>query len=131
MRFALYRQQAFKRGIACMIQKKYTFHLYNELEKITDELVASEAYKNASGVLLQLYNPKLNGEDERIVEHIRAKCSKACLAGISCANIADEEFTNYKAKMKKSQQWAKEAGMVPDDITKAIKAVRQEKRQQE
>jgi len=92
MRFALYRQQAFKRGIACMIQKKYTFHLYNELEKITDELIASEAYKNASGVLLQLYNPKLNGEDEQIVEHIRAKCSKACLAGISCANIADEEF---------------------------------------
>ena len=45
-------------------------------------------------------------------------------------NISDEEFTNYKAKMKKSQQWAKEAGMVPDDITKAIKAVRQEKRQQ-
>lgn len=45
-------------------------------------------------------------------------------------NTSDEEFTEYKAKMKKSQQWAKEVGMTPDDITKAIKAVRLEKRQQ-
>ena len=42
---------------------------------------------------------------------------------------SNEEFSKYKAKMNKSQQWAKEVGMKPDDITKAIKAVRLEKRQ--
>ena len=42
----------------------------------------------------------------------------------------NNEFAEYKTKMKKSQQWAKEVGLTPDDITKAIKAVRQEKRQQ-
>ncbi|MBO6108419.1 MAG: hypothetical protein J6P16_03330 [Eubacterium sp.] len=45
-------------------------------------------------------------------------------------SATDDEFSEYKIKMKKSQQWAKEVGLTPEDITKAIKAVRQEKRQQ-
>ncbi len=75
-----------------MIQKKYTFQSLDELEKITAELTTSDAYQDASGVLLQLYNPKLTGNDEQIVEHIRVTCSRACLVGLTCANIADEEY---------------------------------------
>ena len=40
-----------------------------------------------------------------------------------------EEFAEYKALMKQSQQWAKDVGLTPDDITRAIKTVRQRKRQ--
>ncbi len=75
-----------------MIQKKYSFQSLDELERITADLTTSDAYRNASGVLLQLYNPKLTGHDEQIVEHIRVTCTKACLAGITCANITDDEY---------------------------------------
>ncbi|MCR5758725.1 MAG: GGDEF domain-containing protein [Selenomonas sp.] len=75
-----------------MMQKKYTFHVFSELERITTELITSDTYKNASGVLFQLYNPKLGIDDQQIVEYIQEKCSKACLVGITSANIADVEY---------------------------------------
>ncbi|WP_029544060.1 diguanylate cyclase [Selenomonas sp. AB3002] len=75
-----------------MIQRKYTFHSFDEMEKIISAITASEYYTKASGVLLQLYNPKININDTQIVERISSKCSKACLVGITCANIADERF---------------------------------------
>ncbi|MCR5176308.1 MAG: GGDEF domain-containing protein [Anaerovibrio sp.] len=75
-----------------MMQKKYTFHDFSELERIITELTTSDAYKNASGVLLQLYNPKLDTNDQQIVKYIQEKCSKACLVGITSANIADVEY---------------------------------------
>ncbi len=75
-----------------MLQKKYVFQSFAELESIVAEITSSEAYKNASGILLQLYNPKLGIGDEKIVEYIRANCEKACLVGITCANIADKKF---------------------------------------
>ena len=40
-----------------------------------------------------------------------------------------DKIAEFEAKMKKSQQWAKDVGLTPDDITRAIKEVRQEKRQ--
>ena len=40
-----------------------------------------------------------------------------------------DKLAEFERKMDQSQQWAKEHGLTPDDITKAIKAVRQRKRQ--
>ena len=39
-----------------------------------------------------------------------------------------DEFAEYKALMKQSQEWAKEVGLTPEDITRAIRSVRQRNR---
>lgn len=75
-----------------MLQKKYVFQAFAELAGIIAEITSSEAYKQASSVLLQLYNPKVSMDDEKIVAYIHAKCEKACLVGLTLANIADVEF---------------------------------------
>ncbi|MCR4892062.1 MAG: GGDEF domain-containing protein [Lachnospiraceae bacterium] len=75
-----------------MVQKKYTFHTFDELEAIVDGIQKSDLYQKATGVLFQLYNPKLDLDDERIVDYINATCSNACLVGITAANVVDEEF---------------------------------------
>ena len=40
-----------------------------------------------------------------------------------------DEFAKYEEHMKQSRQWAKEVGLTADDITRAIKNVRQKKRE--
>lgn len=75
-----------------MLQKKYVFHTFDELEVIADKITASNDYKNATGILMQLYNPKIDADDEKIIAYIHAVCEKACLTGLTSANIADQEF---------------------------------------
>ena len=75
-----------------MIQKKYSFHKFDELKEIVEIIKNHEYYESASGVLLQLYNPKTDADDEAIVEYINDQCPKACLVGLTCANIADAEY---------------------------------------
>ena len=41
-----------------------------------------------------------------------------------------EKMAEFEADMDRSQQWAKEVGLTPEDITRAIKTVRQRKRAQ-
>lgn len=64
-----------------MLQKKYLFHIFDELESIVAEITSSNDYKNATSILLQLYNPKIGIDDERITSYIQAVCEKACLVG--------------------------------------------------
>lgn len=75
-----------------MLQKNYVFHTFDELKGIAAEITASNNYRNASGVLLQLYNPKIDAADKEIVAYLHTACEKACLVGITCANVADQEF---------------------------------------
>ncbi|WP_026494880.1 hypothetical protein [Butyrivibrio sp. WCD3002] len=66
-----------------MIQKRYVFHAFDELKPIVEGIKDSEDYINASGVLMQLYNPKVDADDEKIVDYIIAGCSNACLIGMT------------------------------------------------
>ncbi len=75
-----------------MVQKRYTFQNIDELEMIVSEIAGSSNYKTAAGVLLQLNNPKIDTDDDAIISCIRSKCAKACLVGITSANIADEAY---------------------------------------
>ena len=75
-----------------MLQKKYTFYTFEELKPIISGLTESDEYRSASGVLMQMYNPRTDARDDEMVDYINANCSNACLIGITCANIADEEF---------------------------------------
>ncbi len=75
-----------------MIQQNYFFHTFGELSKILSTIVNSDNYNNATGILIQLYNPKLDIDDDKLVEIITATCGKACMTGFTCANISKEEF---------------------------------------
>ncbi len=75
-----------------MIQQNFFFHTFGELSKITSTIAGSEAYKNAAGVLFQLYNPKLSGQDDKLVDLITTACPRASLTGFTMANIAKSEF---------------------------------------
>lgn len=75
-----------------MIQKNYFFHTFGELSKITSTIANSEVYKNSLGVHFQLYNPKLNGQDDKMVDLITTACPRASLTGFTVANIAKSEF---------------------------------------
>ena len=75
-----------------MIQQNYFFHTFGELSKIVSTIANSDNYAKAKGVLLQLYNPKLDVDDNKLVEIITSTCEKACLTGFTCANIGKSEF---------------------------------------
>lgn len=75
-----------------MLQKQFTFQTLDELNRICSQISESDSYQTASGILLQLSNPRLDTDDDKIMEIIREKCGKACLIGITSANIADLEF---------------------------------------
>ncbi len=75
-----------------MKQKTYRFFDCSNLENILKEINTSEDYDKASGILMQLYNPRLDADEERLVKCINERCSKAILTGMTCASIAEEEF---------------------------------------
>lgn len=75
-----------------MIQKKYEFKTIEEMDSILSTIIKDDNYQNAKDVLIQLYNPRLDLEDEALVEHLKSQCGKATIAGITNANIADIEF---------------------------------------
>lgn len=75
-----------------MVQQNYFFHTFGELSKIVSTIANSDNYEKATGVLLQLYNPKLDLDNDKMVEMITTTCSKACFTGFTCANLSKSEF---------------------------------------
>ncbi len=75
-----------------MIQRKYFFHEFGELETIVTQIKDSPEYTSSRGVLIQLNNPKTDADDDLYVEYIRENLDRACLTGITCANIADDKY---------------------------------------
>ncbi len=74
--------------------KQKTFHFYKieELEDIFSEIHADEAYINASGVLVQLYNPRLDMDEVLLLNTVKKGLPHACISGVTSANIAGETF---------------------------------------
>ena len=66
---------------------------------------------------------------ERLDEEKKRKVYNFAVYLNGAGTPEDAEFAEYKALMMQSQQWAKDVGLTPDDITEAIKTVRQRKRQ--
>ncbi|MBO6239962.1 MAG: diguanylate cyclase [Butyrivibrio sp.] len=75
-----------------MRQKTYRFYDCNELSSIISEITSSKEYISASGILMQLYNPRLDIDEDLLVGELNEKCSKALLTGMTVASIAEEEF---------------------------------------
>jgi diguanylate cyclase (GGDEF)-like protein len=75
-----------------MVQKNYRFHTREQLSGIIQKINSAPEYEKARGVLIQLYNPKVDSDDDKIIEAINSGCEKAVVTGITCANIADPEY---------------------------------------
>ena len=99
-----------------MIQREYLFHTFEDLTRIVKEINASDEYKNAAGVLLQLNNPKVDSDDEKIVDFINAQCSKACLIGMTAANISDVEYENKDNQIELNVTYFKDTALYQMDF---------------
>ena len=75
-----------------MLQIKYGFNTFDELKGVVAEIKENEMYGSARGILLQLNNPKTDADDDLYVEYIRENLDRACLTGLTCANIADDKY---------------------------------------
>jgi diguanylate cyclase (GGDEF)-like protein len=74
--------------------KQNTFHFYNfnELERIIAEINGSQVYHDATGVLIQLFNPRLDIDEDAMVEMVVHRLPKACVTGATAANLAGGSF---------------------------------------
>ncbi len=75
-----------------MKQKTYRFSDCHGVLEILQEINSSEDYQKASGILMQLYNPRVDIDEEALVQCINDNCPKAVLTGMTCASIAEEEY---------------------------------------
>ncbi|MBE5890845.1 MAG: diguanylate cyclase [Lachnospiraceae bacterium] len=71
-----------------MVQKTYHFTNLDELDKIAQTVYADPNYQNALGVLVQIYNPRMDIDEERMVEKVNQCFPCACVSGLTNANIA-------------------------------------------
>ena len=74
--------------------KQRTFHFYNliDLERIIAEINGDQLYHDASGVLIQLFNPRLDIDEDAMVEMVVHRLPKACVSGATAANLAGGSF---------------------------------------
>ncbi|MCR5665375.1 MAG: GGDEF domain-containing protein [Eubacterium sp.] len=73
-----------------MIQKTYHFQDVTGLEAIIKEVLEDENYQSASSVLIQLYNSRLDMDEERMVKRVNEAIPKACVTGITAAVMTTE-----------------------------------------
>lgn len=95
-----------------MFQKTYYFQSIAELDNILNTIANSEAYNSASGILMQLYNSKTDVDEYAIVDKIVSLCPKACLTGMTAANIATEEYDISSFPLQLSVTYFKETQLV-------------------
>jgi len=95
-----------------MFQKTYYFQSIDELDDILNTISNSEAYNSASGILMQLYNSKTDVDEQAIINIIISQCPKACLTGMTAANIATEEYDISNFPLQLSVTYFKETQLV-------------------
>lgn len=88
-----------------MLQKTYHFYNLEELNSIIEQIRSEAVYDTASGILMQLYNPRLDINEELLIENINKAFPKACISGITAANIAGDkceekcDFSNFPVEL--------------------------------
>ena len=75
-----------------MIQKTYHFHDFDELNDVISDIKSETAFQSASGVLMQLYNPRLDLDESLIIKTLNDAFPDACISGVSVANLGGEKF---------------------------------------
>lgn len=75
-----------------MIQSTYFFSSHEEILPILTEISTGVNYQSATSVLIQMFNPRLDMDEQAILVAISKSCPKACVTGITAANIADVKY---------------------------------------
>jgi len=102
-----------------MVQKTFHFSDLDELQSIIMEINRDEDYIHASGVLFQLYNPRLDIEEKRMVSMLTGAFSNACLAGITSGNIAGEKLDLSELPVELSMTCFRETTLIQYDLNMA------------
>ncbi|MCR5716284.1 MAG: GGDEF domain-containing protein [Lachnospiraceae bacterium] len=85
-----------------MIQKTYHFSHLTELSELLVQIQNDPNVQTASGVLLQLYDPRLDIDEQDMVQMIRTALPDAALCGITAANIAGDAYDISKEPVELS-----------------------------
>ncbi len=74
--------------------KQTTYHFFNldELQQIISSIKEDETYQRASGILMQIFNPRLDIDESKMINDINSAFPNACISGVTAANIAGDEF---------------------------------------
>ncbi len=75
-----------------MVQKTYHFTNLDELDDIAKIVHADPNYQDAPGVLVQIYNPRMDIDEALMVERVNQYFPDACVSGLTDANIAGTVF---------------------------------------
>ncbi|MCR5717184.1 MAG: GGDEF domain-containing protein [Lachnospiraceae bacterium] len=75
-----------------MVQKTYHFIDIRELEQVISKLQADPLLTSSTGVLMQLYNPRLDVAEAEVVSILNTAFPDAVISGITAANIAGETY---------------------------------------
>ena len=79
-----------------MIQKTYHFYNLTELDEVIKEIHGDENYKLSKDLLIHLYNPRLDIDEELLVEKVKSAFPNACITGVSAAIIKTDNFDTSK-----------------------------------
>lgn len=104
------------RMVRCMKQQTYNFFTLEELHQIISTISNDASYICASGVLMQLYNPRLDIDEEECVRTLNTAFPKACITGITAANIAGEKYDISDYPVQLSVTYFKETSLVQYDF---------------
>lgn len=74
-----------------MIQKTYHFCSFSELEQIYHKVYEDNIYQDASGILIQVYNPYADIDEELLLKKLNQYFPKACISGLTSTHIADKK----------------------------------------
>lgn len=99
-----------------MVQKTYSFYNINELKDTLQTICKDQDYNSSSGILIQVYNPRLDIDEGLMIETIKETCPKACITGITAANIAGEEFDISSSFVELSVSFFKDTTLIQYDF---------------
>ncbi|MCR4956871.1 MAG: diguanylate cyclase [Lachnospiraceae bacterium] len=75
-----------------MVQKTYLFSTIEQLHPILNTITSSTEYQEASGILIQVFNPRVDLDESKLISDINEKCNKACITGMTASNIAEASY---------------------------------------
>lgn len=99
-----------------MIQKTYCFTDLDELQLVIESIHSETAYKTASGILMQLYNPRLDIDEDLLVQMVNDAFPEACIAGVTAANIGGDKFDISDYQLGLSVSFFQDTTLVQYDV---------------
>lgn len=99
-----------------MIQKTYHFYNLNELQQTIDAIRTDDNFTNSSAILMQLYNPRLDIDEDTMVNVLNKNFPNAFITGVTAANIAEAKYDISTYYVELSVTFFKDTSLVQFDF---------------